>query len=103
MEQPWPGWAGIPPIAMTRSRTLAAGLRRTLPLGAAFSAGALLSAGIASANQPNMQNALSQLYGAQAALQAAAPNKGGHRDAALRLVADAITQVKLGIAYAAGR
>ena len=88
---------------MASSRSLPARLRRVLPLGAAFSAGALLSAGIASADQPNMQNALSQLYAAQASLQAAAPNKGGHRDAALSLVAQAIQQVQLGIAYAAGR
>ena len=78
-------------------------LLRVLPYGATFAAGALLSAGIASADQPNMQNALSSLYAAQASLQAAAPNKGGHRDIALSLVAQAIEQVQLGIAFAAGR
>ena len=88
---------------MAPSRPLTARLRQALPLGAAFAAGAVFSAGIASADQPNMQNALSQLYGAQASLRAAAPNKGGHRDAALNLVARAIEQVQLGIAYAAGR
>jgi hypothetical protein len=74
-----------------------------LPIGAAFTAGALLSAGIARADQPNMREALSQLYGAQASLQAAAPNKGGHRDVALRLISEAIEQVQLGIAFAEGR
>jgi hypothetical protein len=87
---------------MTSSSSRLARLGKALPLAAAFAAGALLSAGIASANQPNMQNALTQLYAAQASLQAAAPNKGGHRDIALNLIARAIEQVQLGIAYAAG-
>lgn len=87
---------------MIRSRLPIARLRKVLPLGVAFAAGALITAGVASAQQPNMQNALSALYSAQASLQAAAPNKGGHRDIALSLVAQAIQQVELGIAYAAG-
>ena len=88
---------------MTAERITPARLRGGWPVAAAFLTGAFLSAGIASANQPNMQNALTQLYAAQASLQAAAPNKGGHRDVALRLIAQAIEQVELGIAYAAGR
>ena len=89
-------------LPMASHRLLPTRLLRVLPYGATFAAGALLSAGIASAQQPNMQNALSALYSAQASLQAAAPNKGGHRDIALSLVAQAIQQVQLGIAYAAG-
>lgn len=76
-------------------------LQRLLPLMALFTAGALLSAGVAIAQQPNMQNALSQLQAARASLLAARPNKGGHRDRALALVNRAIVQVEAGIAYAA--
>ena len=76
-------------------------LQRQLPLVASFTAGALLSAGVAIAQQPNMQNALSQLQAARASLLAARPNKGGHRDQALDLVNRAIVQVEAGIAYAA--
>ncbi|MCP9849526.1 hypothetical protein [Cyanobium sp. Morenito 9A2] len=81
------------------------GLRLHLPLvlasASAFTAGLVVSAGIAMAQQPNMQNALGSLLNAQASLQAAAPNKGGHRDRALALVAQAIVQVRAGIAYSA--
>jgi hypothetical protein len=76
-------------------------LQRLLPLMALFTAGALLSAGVAIAQQPNMQNALSQLQAARASLLAARRNKGGHRDRALDLVNRAIVQVEAGIAYAA--
>lgn len=76
-------------------------VRRQLPLAAAFTAGALFSAGVAVAQQPNMQNALSQLQAARASLLAARPNKGGHRDRALDLVNRAIVQVEAGITWAA--
>ncbi len=85
---------------MNRFRLQTSRLRQLLPIGVAFAAGALMSAAVAQTNQPIMQNALSSLYAAQASLQAARPNKGGHRDIALNLVAQAIEQVQLGIAYA---
>ena len=44
-----------------------------------------------------MQNALSQLQGAKASLQAAAYDKGGHRLQAIRLIDQAIVEVQLGI------
>ncbi|MBA4788459.1 MAG: hypothetical protein H2042_02065 [Rhizobiales bacterium] len=55
------------------------------------------------ANQPYMDAALEQLRAARASLQAAEPNKGGHREAAIGLVDQAIEQVRAGIAFAAGR
>jgi hypothetical protein len=76
-------------------------LKRQLPLAVAFGVGALLSAGVAVAQQPNMENALSQLQAARDSLLAARPNKGGHRDRALALVSQAIVQVQAGIAFAA--
>lgn len=52
------------------------------------------------ANQPFMDAALGQLRAARASLQQAEPNKGGHREAAIGLVDQAIEQVQAGIAYA---
>jgi len=68
---------------------------------AAFLAGALVSGGVAVAQQPNMQNALNALFSARSSLQMATPNKGGHRDRAINLVNQAIAEVEAGIAYAA--
>lgn len=56
--------------------------------------------GIAQADQPHMQGALADLQAAKAELQAATPDKGGHRVNALGLVDQAIGQVRDGIAYA---
>jgi putative IMPACT (imprinted ancient) family translation regulator len=62
--------------------------------------GAAIGGGTAMAYQGHMWNALNDLQSAQSELQAALDNKGGHRDAALNLVAQAIGEVKAGIAYA---
>ncbi|MFM9101587.1 MAG: hypothetical protein ACKOPS_09695 [Cyanobium sp.] len=51
-------------------------LRRTAPLAIAALAGSLMSTALVRADQPNMQNALSQLQAAKASLQAASHNKG---------------------------
>ena len=69
-------------------------------------AGALLGGavtGVAMANQPHMENALSDLQGARNQLNAATADKGGHRDNALNLVNQAIGQVQAGISYAGGK
>ena len=50
--------------------------------------------------QPNMQAAIAALQTAQAALEKAKSNKGGHRVAALKLVKQAIKEVKEGAAHA---
>lgn len=52
-------------------------------------------------HQPHMQNALVSLQSAQSELQQAEPNKGGHRERALELVSRAISDVQLGIQWAA--
>ena len=57
-------------------------------------------AGRASADQPHMQAALDHLRAAKVELEAAEPDKGGHRVAALKAVNNAITQVERGIGYA---
>jgi hypothetical protein len=58
-----------------------------------------LGAGVAVAGQPNMQGALSSLESAQDYLSHVTQDKGGHANAARRLVAQAIEQVNAGIAY----
>lgn len=72
-------------------------LRRGLALAAPVLAASLLSARLVRADQPNMQNALSQLQAAKASLQAASHNKGGHRVNAINLINQAIVEVQLGI------
>ena len=57
-------------------------------------------AGVAVGAQPRMEAALHALENARAELQAAEHNKGGHRDRALKLVDQAIHQVREGIRYA---
>ena len=51
--------------------------------------------------QPKMQAALGALQAAMAEVQAASPNKGGHREAALGLIQQAIDAVNAGMQYAA--
>lgn len=65
---------------------------------------AAFAAGCASGppGQPHMQNALDSLQTAQSELQLAAPNKGGHRERAMALVSEAMSQVDLGIRFADG-
>lgn len=72
-----------------------------LGIGVALGGQALVTGAVA--NQPFMETALEQLRAARASLEQAIPNKGGHRDAAIRLVDDAIVQVREGIAFAATR
>jgi hypothetical protein len=69
---------------------------------AAIAAPAALASQSAAAFEPNMQNALSGLESAHDWLQRATPNKGGHRERALRLVEQAINEVRTGIAYSGG-
>jgi hypothetical protein len=58
-----------------------------------------LGAGIAIAGQPEMDGALKDLQGAQAHLGHVTQDKGGHANAARKLVADAIDEVQKGIAF----
>jgi len=60
-----------------------------------------LGVGYALGAQPHMDAALALLTNARAELVAATPNKGGHREAAIGLVDQAIAQVRQGIAFAA--
>ena len=81
-------------------------LRTTAMLGAGAVAIAALGAvggfTAAQADQPHMQNALADLQAAKGELQAALPDKGGHRVNAIRLTNQAITETQAGIAVGAG-
>ena len=70
-----------------------------LGMGMALAGGAVVTSAVA--YQGNMEAALEQLRGARASLEQATPNKGGHREAAIGLIDQAIVQVKEGIAFAA--
>ena len=62
-----------------------------------FAAGAVTGTAVAAALQIHMYNALHDLQTAQAELQQATTNKQGYRVAALKSVAQAISQVQAGI------
>lgn len=51
------------------------------------------------AREPHMAAALEHLRAARAELDQATPNKGGHRERAIKLVDDAIHQVQQGVEY----
>jgi len=61
------------------------------------------AAGCATGGQPHMQAALDHLRAARSELEAASSNKGGHRERAIDLVDQAISEVKAGIDFAASR
>jgi hypothetical protein len=63
----------------------------------AFGMAATFAAGYAFAAQVHMQNALHALQNARAELNAALPDKGGHRVNAISLVDSAISETKAGI------
>jgi hypothetical protein len=74
-------------------------------LGAAGAAAAMgvsaLTTVPAEADQPHMDAALSDLQAALSQLEAATPDKGGHRVKAMELVREAISQTNEGIAVGA--
>ncbi len=64
-------------------------------------AAGLAVASLGEAQQPHMQKALTALQNAATQLNAAEPDKAGHRAKALQLVNEAISQVHEGIAAGA--
>jgi hypothetical protein len=75
-------------------------IRSKLLIGLAIASS--LGIGYALGAQPHMDAALGLLQNARAELNAAEPNKGGHRERAIALVDQAIGEVRAGIAFAAG-
>jgi hypothetical protein len=58
--------------------------------------------GYAIGAQPHMYETVTLLQSARAELVQATPNKGGHRERALGLIDQAISEVRAGIAFAGG-
>mgnify|MGYP006196633959 CR=1 FL=1 len=56
--------------------------------------------GYAFGAQPHMTESITFLQSARGELQAATPNKGGHREKAMELIDAAIAEVRAGIAFA---
>jgi hypothetical protein len=78
--------------------------RKEVSLG--LVAGAAIAVGLAKpavAAQPHMAAALRALRTARTELVAAAPDKGGHRGNALKLLDQAIAEVQQGMSYAKGQ
>jgi hypothetical protein len=73
---------------------------RKIMLGTIIAAS--MGIGYAIGAQPHMTESISLLQSARAELAQATPNKGGHRERALVLIDQAISEVRAGIAFAAG-
>jgi hypothetical protein len=74
---------------------------RLMLAGVAVAMVASFAAGFALAAQPHMQAALKALRNSKADLEAALPDKAGHRVKAIGLVDQAIAEVQAGIAAGA--
>lgn len=79
-------------LSLTARRRLIVAAGAALLLGVGFTAGSVVAA------QPHMINALHALQNAQAQLQEASADKGGHRVTTMRLINEAIGEVQAGIA-----
>jgi hypothetical protein len=73
---------------------------RKLLLGSTIAAS--MGIGYAIGAQPHMTETVALLQSARTELAAATPNKGGHRERALGLIEQAISEVRAGIAFAGG-
>ena len=69
-------------------------------LGVAVAAS--MGIGYAIGAQPHMAESIAMLQSARGELVAATPNKGGHRERAINLIDQAISEVRAGIAFAGG-
>ena len=68
--------------------------------GAAAASAITVATTTAEAYQGNMERAVSALYDALGSLKESTPNKGGHRERAIALVQQAISETQAGIEYA---
>jgi len=59
-----------------------------------------ISVSVWAAKQPHMHAAMESLTKARTQLEKADPDKGGHREAAIKLVDQAMIEVKAGIEFA---
>lgn len=77
---------------MTRRNLLAVFIAASLIVG--------ISVSVWAEKQPHMRGALESLKRAKVQLEKAVPDKGGHRAAAMKLVDQAIEEVKAGMEFA---
>ena len=77
-------------------------LRSSMLLLTAISAISLTGLPAVRAGQPKMEEALSALKSARAALEHAEANKGGHREKAIAKIDEAIDEVRAGMTDAGG-
>jgi hypothetical protein len=98
VASPQPGLPGflITPVKGENDMTTSSA-RATL-LGAAIAAS--MGIGYAIGAQPHMTASIGLLQSARGELAAVTPNKGGHRERALTLIDQAISEVRAGIAFA---
>jgi hypothetical protein len=99
----WPNTLSTP-IKKEQETMTSSPCRRDLLLLAAAGVAAAPALALTStpslAYQGNMERALSALEAALQSLQAATPNKGGHRERAMRLIEHAMGEVQAGIDFA---
>jgi hypothetical protein len=79
-------------MSLTFARKLLLGATITASMGIGYAIGA----------QPHMNETVALLQSARVELVKATPNKGGHRERALELIDQAISEVRAGIAFAGG-
>jgi hypothetical protein len=93
---------GLPVFSKYRQRSndMTTSSVRTMLLGALIAAS--VGVGYAIGAQPHMNESIALLQSARGELQAATPNKGGHRERAMGLIDQAIGEVRAGIAFAGG-
>jgi hypothetical protein len=95
---PQPGLSGFLKTPVKGENDMTTSSARALLLGAAIAAG--MGIGYAIGAQPHMTASIALLQSARGELAAATPNKGGHRERALGLIDQAISEVRAGIAFA---
>ena len=83
-----------------RRHEMTTSIARKALLGTAISAA--MGIGYAIGAQPHMSETITMLQSARSELAAATPNKGGHRERALGLIDQAISEVRAGMAFAGG-
>jgi hypothetical protein len=100
----WPRNTPSTPIKKEQETMTSTPCRRDLLLLAAAGVAAAPALALTStpslAYQGNMERALSALEAALQSLQAATPNKGGHRERAIHLIEHAMGEVQAGIDFA---
>src|SRR6266850_5039108 len=95
---PQPGLPGFSRTPVKGETDMTTSSARAMLLGAAIAAS--MGIGYAIGAQPHMTASIGLLQSARGELAAATPNKGGHRERALTLIDQAISEVRAGIAFA---